>query len=119
MQITDPNSMQPGGSELTMISLGKKLGTFEILKNQMLYLGGNQAHDGHAGLDKESNWDDLEINVVWGECSVWEVPKGAWEMQNEIEAGALHGKRMRKVVFTKVKGGNHLVSALERLNFTD
>ncbi|KAF5326931.1 hypothetical protein D9619_004291 [Psilocybe cf. subviscida] len=105
----DPAPMRPGGSELTMISLGKKLGTFEVLKNEMLYLDGDHGDDRvtKADEDRDRSWDNLEVHVVWGERSVWEIPKGAYEMQKEVEAGSLAGKRMRKVIFTKVKGGNH------------
>lgn len=111
----DPATMRPGGSELTMISLGKKLGTFEVLKNEMLYLDGD--HDNAKARKLEESrarcWDDLEVHVMWGERSVWEVPKAAWEMQKEVEAGNLAGRRMRRVVFTKVKGGNHFVSVFQ------
>lgn len=114
---SDPAPMRPGGSDMTLISLGKKYGTFEALKNEMLYLGSEgQDDDGRSdgsqdgSASERSRWDDLDVHVVWGERSVWEVPKAAWEMQKEVEAGRLAGRRMRKVQFTQVKGGNHFVS---------
>ncbi|KAF5326932.1 hypothetical protein D9619_004290 [Psilocybe cf. subviscida] len=104
--VQDGSPMQPGGSEITIVDLGNKYRVFEMLKNDMLYTN-DQSGEGRQGDLEISDWNDLEVLVLWGERSVWQMPKAAWELEKELKEGRLGGKLMRKVEVVKVPGGNH------------
>lgn len=109
--VQDGSPMQPGGSEITIVDLGNKYRVFEMLKNDMLYTN-DQSGEGRQGDLEISDWNDLEVLVLWGERSVWQMPKAAWELEKELNEGRLGGKLMRKIEVVKVPGGNHFVSSI-------
>ncbi|KAH9887036.1 hypothetical protein C8Q73DRAFT_714415 [Cubamyces lactineus] len=93
----------PGGSDMVVMNVGIKVGLYEALRKEALYLpAGGPASSGNI-------WEDVEVRYVSCEHSVWEMPWGTMSLQRELEAVEAQGLPMRKIRLVFVKGANHFV----------
>ena len=95
---------EEGGSDELLMIGGYRTGAFRDLWKAALELaptgGGNDLRD-------------VEVRVVWCDRSVWETTHAAWTVAAELEGAREKGRAVRRVQLTRVRGGNHFVSALE------
>ncbi|KAI0656209.1 hypothetical protein C8Q70DRAFT_341256 [Cubamyces menziesii] len=93
----------PGGSDMVVMNIGIKVGLYDTLRKEALYLPvGDPSNSGNI-------WEDVEVRYVSCEHSVWEMPWGTMSLQRELEAAETRGLPMRKIRLMFVKGANHFV----------
>ncbi|KAI0334193.1 hypothetical protein GY45DRAFT_1318644 [Cubamyces sp. BRFM 1775] len=93
----------PGGSDMVVMNIGIKVGLYDALRKEALYLpAGGPAESGNI-------WEDVEVRYVSCEHSVWEMPWGTMSLQRELEAARTQSLPMRNVRLVFVKGTNHFV----------
>ncbi|KAI0743330.1 hypothetical protein C8Q80DRAFT_1236436 [Daedaleopsis nitida] len=56
---------------------------------------------------RENDLRDVEVRVVWGDRSVWEVVHAAWAVKEELRAARAAARPMRNMTVARVRGGNH------------
>ena len=99
---------EEGGSDELLMIGGYRTGAFRDLWKAALELaptgGGNDLRD-------------VEVRVVWCDRSVWETTHAAWMVAAELRDAREKGRAVRRVSLTRVRGGNHFVSALNSVLF--
>ena len=103
---------RPGGSDRALLHSGVPVSFFGHLRERALRLSEPGAE--LAG----SEWRDVEVRIVWGDASIWEVPYLVMCMKEELQAERGQGSPMRNVDFARVRGANHFVSKIVLLVLT-
>ncbi|KAI0328019.1 hypothetical protein GY45DRAFT_1307556 [Cubamyces sp. BRFM 1775] len=89
----------PGGSEGLLAQVMSIHGVIVASRQGALYP--------QEAIEGASNWEDVEVRHLWCDRSVWEMPWGTKKLMDEIEEAKKAGKRVRDVVFARLKGANH------------
>ena len=106
----------PGGSDRAVLFLAGRTGAFAELRQDALRLSTSESGEEHgAGPDSltaptGTEWADVEVRILWGDMSVWEMPYAVSCFRAELEERRKSGARMRNVTFARVRGAIHFVS---------
>ena len=90
----------PDGSDRLLLHWGVRTGLFGALRKRALFPPRAPA----------PAWPALEVRVVWGDQSVWEVLYATHALRAEIAEAAARRAPMRAVTMARVRGANHFVS---------
>ncbi|CDO72521.1 hypothetical protein BN946_scf184983.g4 [Trametes cinnabarina] len=90
----------PDGSDPLIAQAGVRHGACLAMKDGAFYLQEPPVHGA-------SDWANVEVVVLWGDRTIWEVPWGTMLLQRELEEAKKEGKRVREVKTVRIKGANH------------
>ena len=106
----------PDGSDRLLLHWGVRTGLFAALRKRALFPpapGGGQGQGRGRGQGQGAAppaWPALEVRVVWGDQSVWEVLYATHALRAELAEAAATRTPMRPVTMARVRGANHFVS---------
>lgn len=109
-----------GGSDCILYEAGQRLGTFEEMRKEALYVDLNQQEATEklsAGIDEpaakgkdSSRWEDIKVRVIWCDLTAWVMPWGIQALYRELEDSKTNGQvRVGKVDIMRMRGANHYV----------
>ncbi|KAH9940405.1 uncharacterized protein BXZ73DRAFT_98841 [Epithele typhae] len=87
----------PGGSDALLLHWGVRTGLFAALRRRALFPPARAAPP----------WPALEVRVVWGDESVWEVLDATHALRAELADAAAKRAQTRPVTLARVRGANH------------
>lgn len=94
----------PGGSDDVLMHVGIDHGLWTTLRRKALSVHVD------AKLPQSLQWSDVELRYIWCDHSVWEMPWGAWAIQDELQQAKDAGEPLRRITLMRLSGANHFVS---------
>lgn len=96
----------PGGSDQLLLDSGIRTGLFASLRDLALFSPAQAS----APTNSAEDWSKIKLRYIWCEKSVWEMPWGVKNLQQDIENARKSGRTTREVEIVQLPAANHFVS---------